>query len=901
MDAGTTKRPTPDELLARVSAEAARAERGRRKVFFGYAAGVGKTYAMLEAARREQADGRDVVVGYVEPHGRVETEALLEGLEALPPLMVSYRGVTLLEFDLDAALDRHPSLLIVDELAHSNAEGCRHAKRWQDVEELLDAGIDVFTTVNVQHIESLNDIVGQITGVIVRETVPDSVLFEADEVELVDITPDELLERLRAGKVYVPTQAAQAMQKFFHRGNLQALRELALRRTADRVNVDVQTARAQASAAQTWPTTERLLVCVGPSPSSAKVIRTTRRMADALHAGWIAATVSTPASEGQSDAKRRRLMENLQLAERLGAETVTLSGTTVPAALVDYAVSRNVTKIVIGKSDEPRRWLRRRTLVDELLDRSGDIDVYVIRGIRDSSPPPARRLATTPRPWSLLPAAGILATATGIAALFDLAGLSEGLVVSVYLLAVFLVALWCGRREAVTASLVSVLLFDVLFVAPRYSLAVSDTQYVVTFAVMLVVALLTSELTSRVKRQADASSSHAARTEALYRLSRQMTGLINGGQIVEQSEQIVSEVFGGHAVIFTPDRQGQLRPVLSNLAAFAATAAEFATAQWVFDRNQPAGLGTDTLPSASSFYLPLATPQGPGGVLAFQPRDPQSLNTPETRRLLETFATQIALALERGRLAEQTHEARVEVAAEQLRSSLLSSVSHDLKTPLAVIAGASSSLLEASSLDADTQRQLLETIAEETLRLNRLLENILQMSKLDAGHAAPNKEWHVLEEIVGSALHRTRRELQSHLVDVHVPANLPLVQVDGLLIEQLFINLLENAARHTPEGSRVRIEAAVEGPALRVSVLDNGPGLPAGSEEKIFEKFYRGTRSADSARGSGLGLAICRAIAKAHGGEITAANRSEGGAEFALWLPVAKDAPRIPVEGPQQP
>ena len=898
------ERPTPEQMLARARVEEIAAHRGRLRVYFGYAAGVGKTFAMLEAAQAHRRAGAEIVVGYVEPHGRVGTEALLDGLEALPPLEVRYRGATLREFDLDAALERRPRIVLVDELAHTNAAGLRHPKRWQDVQELLELGIDVWTTLNVQHIESLNDVVSQITGVVVRETVPDDVFLQADEVELVDITPEELLQRLHDGKVYLPAQAERALRSFFQKGNLTALRELSLRRTADRVNVDVQSARLGAAARQPWPTAERLLVCVGPSPSSAKVVRAARRLADTLHAPWLAVHVETPQAEQASAANRQSLKHNLRLAERLGAEVVSLSGDDVVTTVLDYANERNVTKMVLGKpyaSHRPWWRLRRGTLVDKLLRNSSNVDMYVVRGVDEPSRPevatPSPR-ADGKSPWPWTPIAVVLAASTLVAWGFHRLGLSDANLVMAYLLGVVWIATRYGRWPSIVVSLVGVLLFDVLFTQPYFSVTVYHTQYLVTFAVMLVVGLVASTLAARVRYQAETAHRNERRTEALYRLARQLAGLSGMRQLLETAEHSLSEVFDGNAVIFLPDDRGHIGPIVGHAASFAASASEFAAAQWVLDRGQIAGLGTDTLPSSLALYLPLVTLHGPLGVLAVQPNDPHSLDAPEARSLLATFATQIAFALERERLSEATRKAQLQMETERLRSSLLSSVSHDLRTPLSAIAGAGSSLLESLPATDDTQvrRELLETIVDEANRLARLVENLLSVTRLESGAVKVSKEWHVLEDVVGSAIRHVGKRLAGHALSVEIPADVPMTPLDSVLIEQVLVNLLENAARYSAADTPITVTARKQVDGVVIEVADRGVGLAAGEEERIFEKFYRGEPARTSSRGAGLGLSICRAIVQAHGGRIWASNRPDGGTSFFFSLPVVESPPSVPAE-----
>lgn len=892
-------RPNPDDLLAQVHAEEAGARRGSLKIFFGYAAGVGKTYAMLENAQRAKTMGRDVVVGYVEPHGRRETEELLNGLEALPTQHHEHRGVTLREFDVDAALARHPDLILVDELAHTNATGTRHEKRWQDVEELLNAGINVWTTLNVQHIDSLNDVIAQITGVTVRETVPDRVFDLANDLELVDLTPEELLTRLKEGKVYLPDQARLALQHFFQKPNLTALRELSLRQAARRVHHDVESARRDRAARHPWATSERLLVCIGPSPTTARVIRTAKRMATALDAPWLAVSVDLTGDSANHPA-RQQVAQHFRLAERLGAETITLPGQNVIDTILDYARSRNVTKILIGKTNQPRwRRLLLGTVVDDLLDRSGEIDVYVIHGEEEEGHNVAgggSAASTKPLPYIL--AAGMVLLAGELA--FALRALrwtdGEANTVMLFLAAVAWVASWYGRGPAVLASVLAVLGFDFFFVPPHYTFAVADAQYVVTFLVMLVIGLAISTLTSRLREQIERTRLRERRTTALYELGKQLSSLYGQVFLVGAAGARIAEMINGEVAIYLERGPDPPELAFGHESSIARHPVSVPVAQWVLQHDQMAGAGTNSLPNAVALFLPLTGSQRTHGAIAVRVEDATRLLAPEVRRLLEACANQLALALERDQLTIDAANAQIQAEAEQVRSSLLSSVSHDLKTPLAAIAGASSSLLESAILSEETRRQLLETVAEEADQLNRLLENLLQISKLEAGTAPPNRQWHVLEELVGTALHRTERQLVHHKVAVHLPPQLPLLFVDGLLLEQVFVNLLENAARFTPEGSEVAIRAAIDGTSLRLAISDEGPGIPPGMEDKIFDKFFRASPNADGGRGTGLGLAICRAIILAHAGTITAFNRPQGGAEFVIRLPLAVDAPQIPLE-----
>ena len=884
-------RPDPEALLARVNAEEARERRGKLKVFLGAAAGVGKTYAMLEAVREQKLDGVDAIIGYVETHGRAETDALLAGLEILPPKAVDYRGTALREFDLDAALARRPTLILVDELAHTNAPGCRHAKRWQDVVELLDAGINVYTTMNVQHLETLNDVVAKITSVIVRETVPDSVFEQADEVELVDLPPDELLERFKDGKVYMPEQAEEAVKNFFRKGNLIALRELALRRTAERVDAQMRVYMHEHAIEKSWPTAERLLVCISPGPESARLVRAAKRMADRLGAPWVAAYVETPAQLRLPPQVRDRVTQTLRLAEQLGAETVRLPGQQMSEAILGFAHDRNVTKIVVGK---PRRRLWTRILigsiVDALVQGSGDIDIYVISAEREKPgvPPALGGRRAIPTDWARYGwAMAVVALATGAAWLtlpfFELANQ-----VMLYLLGIVVVATRYGRGPSLVASILSVAVLDFLFVPPVFTFAVSDVRYLFTFVVMLVVGLVTSSLAARIRMQADAARQREQRTAALYAMSRELASTRGLEQLLTIAVRHISEVFRSQVVVLLPGTGGESLQS-SSCGQYTVDSNELGVAKWVHEHHQPAGLGTATLPGAAALYLPLQAPRGPVGVIGIRPADRHALDSPDQLHQLETFSNQTALAIERAHLADEAQHAQVRIETERLRNSLLSSVSHDLRTPLATIKGAATSMLDnGGNLDAPTRRELLESVREEADRLNRLVQNLLEMTRLESGALQLRREWHPLEEVVGAALSRLGKELTGRRVDTHVPRDLPLVPIDDVLIEQVLVNLLDNAVKYTPASSPIRILATSTDEAVTVEVADRGPGLPRGDEDRVFEKFYRGL---PGGRGAGLGLAISQGIVKAHGGHIWAQNLPEGGVAFLFTLPLAGKPP----------
>jgi two-component system sensor histidine kinase KdpD len=904
-------RPDPDALLARVQREETRAARGKLKVFFGACAGVGKTYKMLDEARALKARGVDVVVGYVEPHGRAETEALLEGLEQLPYLWTEYRGARVREFDLDAALARRPQLLLVDELAHSNpAEGeprPRHAKRWQDIEELLEMGVDVCTTVNVQHIESLNDVVAGITGVRMQETVPDRVFETADEVELIDIPPDELIERLRAGKVYVPEQARRAIDSFFRKGNLIALRELALRTTADRVDAAMREYKDGHAIQTTWAAGERLLVAVGPYEDAERLVRAGKRMAAALRAEWIVVYVETPELLRMPEDERNRRIALLRLAESLGAEPVTLGGSSVGEELANYARTRNVTRLLIGR---PRRSLWRRlfrpSTYGELLALTDGIDILVVGGADEAaalrSPFLARSrayLQAAPAPgnrkprwpgyaWSL--AAVLACTLLGMAMTpaFELVN-----VAMVYLLAVVLVAFRFGRGPAVAASFFGVSSFDFFFVPPQLSFAVSDIQYLLTFAIMLAVALIISSLASSVRLQANVAGHRERRTALLYAMTRELAATRGERNMARVAVRHVSEVFDSQVVVLLPDASGRIRHPQGESIAGSLHGADLGVAQWVHDHGEPAGLGTNTLPGAEALYLPLTGAQATLGVLAVLPANPRRVLLPEQFHLLETFAAQVALGLERAQLAGEAQRAQISAETEGLRNALLASISHDLRTPLAVISGASSSLAERGErLSASERAALARSIFEHSQQMGQLVANVLEMTRLEAGAIALNRDWHALGEIAGAVLRRLKEPLAAHPVALSLPGDLPLARVDATLIEQVLANLLENAAKYTPPGTAIALRAERGDGELLISVEDAGPGLPPGDPEQLFAKFQRGNAEG-AIGGAGLGLAICRAIVRLHGGKIRAERRAGGGAAFRFTLPL-EPAPEVP-------
>ena len=888
-------RPDPDDLLRRVHQEEARARLGRLKVFLGAAPGVGKTFTMLEAARAKRTEGLDVVMGVVETHGRAETARLLEGLEILPRQSVEYRGTRLEEFDLDGAIARHPALLLVDELAHTNAPGSRHAKRWQDVEELLKRGINVYTTLNVQHIESLNDVVAQITGVQVRETLPDSVLEQADEVELVDVTEDVLQQRLREGKVYIPDQASRAIEQFFRKGNLIALRELALRRTADRVDAQMRGYMAERGIRETWAAAERLLVCIGPSRTAVRLVRATRRMAARLRADWVALYVETADDQRLSPADREEIFRALELAEQLGGRAVTVSGQIVADEILAYAQTHNVNRIVVGKP-ERARWRERLqgSLLDALVRRSGAIEVLAITGEEEADQP----RAPLPRPstWGEYAAAAavtLMPTAIGLllrAAETELATIDAAML---YLLAVVVVASRYRQGPAFAASLLSIAVFDFCFVPPYYTFSVGDARYVLTFGVMLLVALVMSNLTARIRTQADSARERERRTATLYAMSRDLSSSRTREELTAATLRNLRDTFGADVALLLPDESGRVRP--AEPSPYPLDDREMGVAQWTHDQRQQAGHGTSTLPAAVALYVPLAVSDRSVGVLGIRPAERHQFRDPARRRLLEALAGQAALAFERVALAERSRRTEIEVEAERLRTALLSSLSHDMRTPLAAIEGAGTTLLQQGGPSDDaTRRDLAGTIVQESQRMSRLVANLLDMIRVESGALEVQKEWQLLSDVAGVALIRMEEQLAGRPVATEFSQELPLVPVDEVLLEQVFVNLLENAAKYTPPGTPIELSAEAGSQEVIVTVADRGPGIPAGEEERVFEKFQRAGSSAGS--GVGLGLTICRGIVAAHGGRIWVERRPGGGALFRFTIPIVGTPPTVEAE-----
>ncbi len=877
------KRPSPEAMLKLAQAE--ETTKGKLKIFLGYAAGVGKTYAMLTVAQQLKSEGIDVVAAYVESHDRMETDALLQGLEVVPKAMIEYQGVLLPELDIDAVLQRNPGVALVDELAHTNAPGSRHEKRWQDVQELLNAGINIYTTVNIQHFESLSDVVAQVTGVIVRETVPDLLLDQAADIRLVDISPDELLQRLHEGKVYIPTQATQAMEKFFQPGNLIALRELSLRHTAIRVDEQMRTYMETHAIPGPWSTMDRLLVCVSGSPFSEKLIRITRRVASEMKAPWSAVYIETPGEDAYARENRERIWQELRLAENMGAEVATITGTSVSDALVDYALRHNITKIVVGKPAKSRlRELLRPPVVDQIIRKSGQIDVYVVsigQNDREDGLPQRSKEAILWREYvtSCVFVAGASLLCWALTPFF-----SPTNMVMIYLLAVVLAAIRLGRKPAVLTAFLSVLVFDFFFVPPHHTFAVADTEYLLTFLAFFTVGVVISTLVARGRERAEVIQTREVQTTSLYYLSRDLAAAADMSTIMKAVRKNMAESLNAEPFFYSPDKEhlrfiateGQQEPDLK----------EKAVADWTFRNQQAAGRGTTTLGSATYLCLPLKTSVNILGVLGIKLADEAGYTSPQIRLLLDAFTGQTAMAQERVELARQAEQAQVLAARENLERALLNSISHDLRSPLASITGILSSLKEQESgLSEQAKQQLLITAFEEATRLNRFVTNLLNMTRLEAGVVKLKEEACDVQDLISCALAQIDQQLGNRQVQIHLPPDIPMVMMDMVLMNQVLVNLLENAVKFSQSDGEINITIRCDRVFLHIEVQDPGPGVPDHDLEGIFDKFYQ-VPVPEGRGGTGLGLSICKGIVEAHGGRIKAENRFGKGFVVKLKLPL---------------
>lgn len=879
-------RPSPEAMLKLARAEEVTAELGRLKIFLGYAAGVGKTYAMLEAARLRKHEGRDVLVGYVESHGRPETDVLLEGLELLPRRETPYAGVTLPEMDLDGILYRRPQIVLVDELAHSNVPGSRHEKRWQDVEELLEAGIDVYTTVNIQHFESLNDVVSQVTGITVRETVPDRLLDLAFEIKLIDLPPEDLIQRLHEGKVYVPDQAAKAIEKFFRPGNLMALRELSLRRTAARVDDQMRAYMETQSIAGPWPTAERLLVCVSGSPYSEKLIRATCRLAEELKASWFTLYIETPQGGKHVEENRGRIWHNLRLAEGLGAQVASVTAVDVTDAVLEYASRHNISKIVVGKPDRPRwREILQPPIVDRIIRRSGAIDIVVVSFTKetgtDDSGVSRKRASFEARGYT---ASLMLVAAATILCELLRPFLAPTNMVMFYLLAVVVASVRLGRKPAIATVFLGVLAFNFFFVPPRLTFVVSDAQYLLTFLGLFVVGMVISSLVARARERAEVMRSREVQTASLYYLSRDLAASADIDAVLKAVQRNVEEALNAQVAILLPE--GEHLDIMASSDGLTLDIKEQAVADWAFRNNHPAGRATDTLVSANLIYLPLQTPSNVLGVMGVKLMNQHDYHSQDNRRLLDAFTTQAAMAMERIRFSRQAEQAQILQARENLERALLNSISHDLRTPLVSVTGVLSSLKEEGThLSDHARRELLESACSEAERLNRFVGNLLDMTRIEAGAIRLNVELCDVQDLVGCALAATEQRLGNRSVEIRLADDVPLVSMDLVLMTQVLVNLLDNAHKYASAESSIEVSATTDNGWLSLEVSDRGPGVPEHDLKRVFDKFYR-IPVPEGAGGTGLGLSICKGIVEAHGGIIVAENRTGGGLRIVIRLPL---------------
>ena len=894
------QRPLPEALL-----EAAKREQGgtgRLKIFVGAAPGVGKTYEMLQSAHAKLRAGADVVVGFVETHGRAETETLLRGLEVIPRKRIEYRGQMLEEMDLDAVIARHPQIALVDELAHTNVEGSRHPKRYLDVEELLSRGIDVYTAVNIQHIESLNDVVAQITHVRVRETVPDSVFDRADAIELIDLTPDDLIQRLKEGKVYVPKQAERALEHYFSPGNLTALRELALRRTAERVDEQLLTHMQANAIAGPWAAGERILVCVSEDPRAAGLVRYTKRVADRVHAPWTAISIETRRSMQLTDEQRDRLAETMRLAEALGGEALTIPGVgrSIADDIIQFAQANNVTQIIIGKSSRSRWFeIMRGSVVHDLVRRSGNITVNVIAGDELPSGPAmstavqtaARPEPFNPRPYlmALVIVAAGLVVAEAIQPWFGIENVDLVLLTAVVAVAVRY-GLWPSLLAAVAASLC----YNFFFLPPIYTFTITDPTNIAAFFLFMLVAMLVSNVAARVRSQADTAIGRIRMTEQLYAFSRKLAGTATLDDVLWATAYQTALMLKVRVVLLLPE-DGVLTVKAGYPPEDQLDKADLAAANWAWSNDRPAGRGSDTLPGAKRLFLPMRTGRGSIGVIGIDNDRTGPLLTPDQRRLLDALVDQGALAIERVLLVEDMDKVKRTVESERLRSALLTSISHDLKTPLASVLGAASTMRDLEYGLSDTEkRDLLATVIDESERLNRFIANLLDMTKLESGAIVPNTALHDIGEIVGSALRRGSKILSRHRISLELDADLPMLELDAVLFEQVIFNLLDNAAKYSPSETTISIRSSRDANSVLLQIADEGEGIPPAELESIFDKFYR-VQKADHVRpGTGLGLAISRGFVEAMHGRISAANRTDrSGAVLTIRLPIPASAGKL--------
>ncbi len=890
----TEQRPSPEALLAAARRDA-KGQLGRLKIFLGAAPGVGKTYEMLLSARTKLKEGVDVVVGVVETHGRQETEALLNGFEVIARQPMVYVNRILSEFDIDAALKRRPDLILVDELAHTNIPGSRHPKRYQDVEELLDAGIDVFTTLNIQHIESLNDVVAQITHVRVRETVPDSVLDRADAVELVDLTPDDLIQRLKEGKVYVPKQAERALKNYFSPANLTALRELALRRTAERVDEQLLEHMRARAISGPWAAGDRILVCISEDARSAGLVRYAKRLADRLHAPWTALHVETRRAPQLREEERDKIAQTLRLAERLEGEAITMpaSARRIADDVLDFARKHNATHIIVGKSTRSRWFeLLRGSVVHDLVRRAGNISVHVIAGeeiATEPAPPMLATVATAAQPFDPLPYIVALLAVAAALAISKLLQPSLGLenVDLIFLTAIVGVAVRYGLWPSLVAAVAASLSYNFFFLPPVYTLTITDPTNVAAFVLFTILAVVVSNLAALGWSQMVTAQERVRTVESLYAFSRKLAGAGTLDDVLWATAYQIASMLKVRVVLLLPENA-----TIAVKAGYppedTLDEADLAAAKWAWEKDRAAGRDSDALPGAKWLFIPMRTGRGQIGILGICRDEAGALLRAEQRRLLDALSDQGALAIERVHLVEDIERVNRTAETDKLRSALLTSISHDLKTPLAAVLGSAGALRDLpNAFNDDAKAELLSTIIDESERLHRFIANLLDMTKLESGAVVPNAALHDVGEIVGSALQRASKILSKHRVEVEIGPALPMVKVDGVLFEQVLFNLLDNAAKYAPAETTIRVQGWQEQDQVKLQVLDEGDGIAATDLQRIFEKFHRAQKGDHVRAGTGLGLAIARGFTEALGGSITAANRSDRkGAAFTISLPI---------------
>ena len=881
--------PSPDELLAKILAEEEPQRRGALKIFLGYAAGVGKTFTMLEAARQRKKE-LDVVVAYVETHGRIETGALLEGLEIVPRKQQEYQGLTLTEMDLDAVLKRRPRLALVDELAHTNIPNSRHLKRYQDVDELLEAGIDVYTTLNVQHIETLRDVVAGITGAWMRETVPDSFINSANEIEIVDLPPEELIKRLNDGKVYISDQIGQATANFFRKGNLTALRELTMRLAAKHVDAQKQAYMRTHAIGGPWPTSERLLVCVSLNPSTS-LIRSTYRLAQQVRAEWFAIHIETPNSNIFFPDFQERLETALRLAERLGAKVSTIQGNSIASSVVEFAVRNNITTVVLGKP-------RRRPVMnffgasteDQIMRQSKHFDVYVVSDASEKS-----KLEKVSKQrfknWSnYLLGLGLVALIT----VFGQLGheiLTATTLVMIYLLGVVLAALFWGFGPSILVSALSFLAFGSSIIFSFHSAL--NGENILALMVLLFVGVIISYMASQNRQHAEAARSRERETAALYTLSKDLTVSNDLDSYVQAIISRTKETFGCDAAIFLPDPQNkELLKVYAKSANISVDEKEAATALWSFQHQKTVGHGTDTLTNARALYFPLITARQTVGVVGLWATSPESQLTIEQKKLLGAYIDLEALAIEGILMSDEAANARILRGTEALQTALLNSISHDLRTPLVRLFEALRSLREGgTTLDDAARKSLIQTASEETETLNHMITNLIDISRIDAGAVRLSRDPAKVQDMLAVALEQLREEAESRQVIIDIPPDLPTLYVDFGLIVQALVNILDNAFKYSPQHTPVKISAREVRQEIEITVADRGIGISPQDLPRVFDKFYR-VHLPSHVLGTGLGLSISKGFVEAHGGRIMAENRQGGGTIITVILPIGTDTGR---------